>query len=274
MTGCEKLARRASAFVLSALIFGVPALVARAADGAQSSAARPDASTPKPSRIQEEMRGDNLVGQKQFSDAILVYQQLLRDYPRDATLLNKIGIANQQNHNPREARRYYQRAVHADPKYASAFNNLGSLEYDRRNYKKAIQQYDRAIAIDPKIGSFYSNLGYARVGQKRFDDAIAAFRKAIEIDPAVFEQHGQSGTVLMERSVDDRGQFFFYLAKSFAQAGDAEHCANYLRKSRDEGYKLVAAAKTDPAFATVRENPLVKDILDSLTPAVKPPSSL
>ena len=142
------------------------------------------------------------------------------------------------------------------------------------NHKAAVAKYGEAIAIDPKIGSFYSNLGYARVGQKRFDDAIAAFRKAIEIDPAVFEQHGQSGTVLMERSVDDRGQFFFYLAKSFAQAGDAEHCANYLRKSRDEGYKLVAAAKTDPAFATVRENPLVKDILDSLTPAVKPPSSL
>lgn len=228
----------------------------------------------KPSRVQEELRGDALVAQKQYSDAIGVYQELLRAYPRDAALLNKIGIAYHQEVNLREAKRYYERAVHADPKYASAVNNLGALEYQRKNYKKAVRQYDKAISIDPTVGSFYSNLGYANFGMKQFDAAMAAFRKAMEIDPSLFEQHGQSGTVLMERSVDDRGEFFFYLAKSFAQAGNAERCANYLRKSRDEGYKRVAAAKTDPAFATVRENPLVKDVLDSLTAAAKPPSSL
>ena len=274
MTGREKLAHRAGALVLSAFVFGASAFVAGAVGGAQSSSARPGTTTPKVSRIQEELRGDSLVEQKQFSDAIRVYQQLLRDYPRDATLLNKIGIAFHQELNTHEARRYYERAVHADPKYASAFNNIGTLEYQRKNYKKAVLQYNKAIAIDPKIGSFYSNLAYACMGQKRFDAAIAAFRKAYEIDPSVFEQHGQAGTVLMERSVDDRGQLFFYLAKSFAQAGDAAHCADYLRKSRDEGYKLVGTAKTDPAFASVRENPLIKDILDSLTPAAKPPSSL
>ena len=220
------------------------------------------------------MRGDALVEQKQYSDAIGIYQELLRAYPRDAILLNKIGITYHQQLNMREAKRYYNRALHADPKYASAVNNLGTVEYQRKNYKKAVRQYNKAISLDPLVGSFYSNLGCASLGLNQFDAAIAAFRKAIEIDPTLFEQRGQSGTILMERSVDDRGQFFFYLAKSYAQAGDAEHCASYLRKSRDEGYKLVGTAKTDPAFASVRENPLVKDILDSLTPTVKPPSSL
>jgi Tfp pilus assembly protein PilF len=274
MKGREKLARRAGAFILSAFVFCFPAVVAETAGGAQTSGKQPGTSTPKPSRIQEELRGDNLAEQKQFADAIRVYHQLLRDYPRDATLMLKIGNAFLEELNTLEARRYYERAAHADPKDARAFNNLGALEYHRKNYKKAVQHYNKAIAIDPQVGSFYSNLGYAWLGQKRFEAAIAAFRKAIQIDPSVFEKHGQSGTVLMERSVEDRGQFFFYLAKSFAESGDAARCADYLRKSRDEGYKLVSAAKTDPAFASVREDPLVKDILDSLTPEAKSPSSL
>lgn len=274
MKGRGKLARRAGAFILSAFVWCAPAVVAGTAGGAQTSGKQPGKSTAKPSRIQEELRGDGLAEQKQFADAIHVYQQLLRDYPRDPVLLNKIGIAFHQELNIREAKRYYERAVHADPKYASAFNNLGALEYQRKDFKKAAQQYNKAIAIDPKVASYYSNLFYAYISTKQFGPASVAFRKAIEIDPAVFEQHGQSGTVLMERTTENRGQFFFYMARSYAQSGIAEKCAQYLRKSRDEGYKLVGAAKTDPAFASVREDPLVKDILDSLTPAAKPPSTL
>ncbi len=252
------------------------AQTARAGEDAQTSSGGQKeqlATTRKPSRIQEEMRGDEFAGQKKYSDAVGVYQGLLREYPRDAVLLNKIGIAYHQQLNMREAKRYYDRAVHADPKYASAINNLGAVEYQRKSYKKAIRDYNKAIALDPNVGSYYSNLGYAYASMKQFDPAIAAFRKAIEIDPTVFEQHGQSGTILMERSIEDRGQFFFYLAKSFAQAGNAEQCAQYLRKSRDEGYKLVINAKTDPAFAAVRENPLVKEVLDSLTPSGAKPKS-
>ena len=280
MTGIQKLARRAGVFIFSLLLLCCTSQPALAGN---KSAVRPLsrlffqqpplAAKPKTSRIQAELRGDILVQEKQYSDAIAAYQELLRDYPRDAALLNKIGIAYHQELNMREAKRYYERAVHSDPKYASAINNLGALEYQRKNYKKAIRQYDKAIAADPKVSSFYSNLGYARMGLKQFDAASAAFRIAIALDPTLFEQRGQSGTVLMERSVEDRGQFFFYLAKSFAQSGDAERCANYLRKSRDEGYKLVAVAKTDPAFASVRENPLVKEILDSLTPEGARPKS-
>jgi tetratricopeptide (TPR) repeat protein len=275
MRGFERLARCAGFVVVSALFMpgsSLPVLAApQTAAGAQK---QQFSATPKSSREAEIQRGDTFIAAKQYSDAIGVYRGLLRAYPRDAVLLNKIGIAYHQELNMREAKRYYERAVKADPKYASAINNLGAVEYQRKSYKQAIRNYNKAIALDPGVGSFYSNLGYAYMSLKQFEPAIAAFRKAIEVDPTVFEQHGQAGTVLMERSIEDRGQFFYYVAKSFAQVGDAERCAQYLRKSRDERYKLVANAKTDPAFAGVRDNPAVKEILDSLdTSATKPSAS-
>lgn len=276
MTGFKILARSAGVFFLFASFMPGAAQAATVREGQQTSSdaqKQQIAATRKGSRIQEEVRGDGFVADKQYSDAIAVYQGLLQEHPRDAVLLNKIGIAYQQQHDMRDAKRYYDRAIKADPKYASAFNNLGAIEYDSKRYKKAIRDYNKAIALDPGVGSFYSNLGYAYMSTKEVEPAMAAFRKAIAIDPGVFEQHGQAGTILMERSIEDRAQFFYYLAKSFAQAGDAEHCANYLRKARDEGYKLIANVKTDPAFAAVRENPLVKEILDSLTPPDAKPNS-
>lgn len=255
-------------FLLSVLFLSCSAATLYAGGNPQSSGAgkQPYPAGRKPSRIQEEVRGDEFVAQKQYGDAIEVYQGLLREYPRDPVLLNKIGIAFHQQLNMREAKRYYDRAVRADPKYASAVNNLGAIEYQRKNYKKAVRDYNKAIALDAAVPSYYSNLGYAYISMKQFEPAMAAFRKAIELDPTVFEQRGQAGTVLMERSIENRGEFFFYLAKSFAQTGNAEMCAKNLRKSRDEGYQHVASVKTDPAFAAVRDNPLVREILDSLTP--------
>jgi hypothetical protein len=49
--------------------------------------------------------------------------------------------------------------------------------------------------------------------------------------------------------------------------GDAEHCAEYLRKSLDEGYKDVAKAKTDPAFKKVLDDPTVQGVLQRVSPA-------
>jgi hypothetical protein len=51
------------------------------------------------------------------------------------------------------------------------------------------------------------------------------------------------------------------MAKEYAQMGDAEHCADYLRKSFDEGYKDVVKEKTDPAFKKVLDDPAVQGVL-------------
>jgi len=152
MTGFERLAHRAGIYLFFLLFLQGSAPMVRAGEDAQTSAGgqkQQFAATRKPSRIQEEMRGDEFVAQKQYSDAIEVYQGLLREYPRDAVLLNKIGISYHQQLNMREAKRYYDRAIHADPKYSSAVNNLGTVEYQRKSYKRAIRDYNKAIALDP-----------------------------------------------------------------------------------------------------------------------------
>ena len=56
------------------------------------------------------------------------------------------------------------------------------------------------------------------------------------------------------------------MAKSYAQLGDAAHCAFYLRNAFRDGYKDMVKARTDPAFDRVRASPDVQMVLDQAAP--------
>ena len=237
----------------------------------QSSA--PQASSTRTPREDEELRADLLMARKQYPEAILVYQKLLQTEPRNAVLLNKIGIAYHQQAMLDQAKRYYERAVRANKNYAAGYNNLGTVLYDRRKFRQAVQQYKRALAVDPGMATAYRNMGSAYLAEKKYDEAFAAYQRAVGLDPQVFEGHSGFGTVLQHMGVEDKGLFYFFLAKSFATMGNAERCAHYLRKAKDEGYKNLAAAQSDPAFASVLRDPSIQQILQASPPVEDKPRS-
>jgi tetratricopeptide (TPR) repeat protein len=231
--------------------------------------------TAAPPVLSEEARGDLLMAHKQFSEAAAAYQEALRKDPRNAVLLNKIGIAYHQMLRFGEAKKYYERALKADKNYAYALNNLGTIEYNHKKYRKAVRYYQRALKIQSDVPSVLSNLGYAYFAEKKYEDALSSFQRALEFDPQVFENKSLYGSVVQDRSVADRALFYFFLAKSFASRSDAEQCAHYLRKARDEGYKDLAAVAADPAFASVLQDPRVQEVLQPSRPerATNPPGA-
>jgi tetratricopeptide (TPR) repeat protein len=212
-------------------------------------------------RQTEEMRADFLVAKKEYGDAISIYQKLLHAQPKDAGLLNKVGLAYQQQGMYVHAAQFYKRATKADSSFASAWNNLGTVEYERKHFRKAIRLYDKALALRSDMASIYSNLGYACLADKQYPAAMNAFEKALSLDPTVFERKGGVGITVQQRSMTDPGMFYFYVAKSYALAGNAERCAHYLTMARDEGYKDFASAQTDPAFSRVVKDPRVQEVL-------------
>jgi tetratricopeptide (TPR) repeat protein len=221
-----------------------------------------------------ELRGDIFVARKMFLDAIHAYEQVLSQEPKNAVVLNKIGVAYQQLGNYPHAERYYKRAVKADKTFSTSLNNLGTIQYDHQNYRKAARYYKQAIQLRPEIATYFSNLGYAYFGDKRYSDAMDAFRQATSLDPNIFEHKGGSGAVIQQRSMADPGMFYFMVAKTYALAGDAEHCAHFLTIARDEGYKELEAAQKDPSFAKVIKDPRVQAVfqLNDVADAPRSPS--
>jgi tetratricopeptide (TPR) repeat protein len=220
---------------------------------------------PAGSRAAEELHGDILMARKMYAEAIHTYTEILATAPNDAPLLNKIGVAYQQESDVNAAGRYYKRSMKADKTYASAINNLGTVEYSKKHYGRAIHLYKQAVALRPPdaISTLYSNLGYAYFADKQYTTALDCFEKALTLDPDVFSRHGSYGTTVQQRSSTDPGLFNFLVAKTFAARGDAEHCAHYLRMARDDGYKDMAGVQTDPAFAKVLKDPRVVEVLQT-----------
>jgi tetratricopeptide (TPR) repeat protein len=211
--------------------------------------------------LTDEQMGDLYMARKQYREASEVYKKLADQDPRNPVYLNKLGISLHQQSALGMALKYYERAVKADPNYADAENNVGTIWYQRKKYGKAIKAYQKAIAMHNDMAVLYSNLGYAYFGDKKFEESIAAFRQALGLDPQLFEHTAsRNGSVLQDRSVSDRGHFYFMLAKSFAQAGELDRCILYLRRAKDEGYKELAEIKKDPAFTAVLKDPAMLEI--------------
>jgi len=206
--------------------------------------------------------GDLYMARKQYREATEQYRSLSAQEPHNAIYLNKLGIALHQQTALAAALKYYERAVKANPRYADAENNIGTIWYQRKKFGKAIRAYQKAIKMRDDMPVLYSNLGYAYFSQGKYEDSIVAFRTALAKDPQFFERgSSRTGSILQDRSVPDRGRFYFLLAKSFAEAGNVERAVFYLRKAKEEGCAQLNDVKNDPAFAAVVKDPVVIDLL-------------
>lgn len=209
--------------------------------------------------VTPELRGDILMAKKMYREAIDMYREL----PPSAVRENKIGIAYHQMLDFESARKAYERAVRLNPKYPEAVNNLGTIYYARKNFRRAISQYKRALRFAPSSASMYSNLGTAYFARKEYKLAFDNYQKALSIDPEVFEHRGTNGVLLQERSVTERAKFHYYMAKTYAKAGQTERALLYIRKALEEGFKEANKFKEEPEFAALRDLPEFQQLMAS-----------
>jgi tetratricopeptide (TPR) repeat protein len=223
-----------------------------------SAAALPSAAvTPPRPVLTLEMRGDIYMARKQFRDAIDIFHEC----PESAVIENKIGIGYHQLYELKLAKKSYQKAIKLNSKYAEAVNNLGTVYYAERSFRKSIKYYKRALKLQPASASIWANLGSAYFAKHDFKHAAKAYDQALTLDPMVFDHHSQYGTLLQERTLEDRAKFHMYLAKAFAQRGDKEKAVLYLRKALEEGIKDRSKIPEIPEFASLKTDSAFQQLL-------------
>jgi tetratricopeptide (TPR) repeat protein len=215
---------------------------------------RPGPVTP----LTSEMRGDIFMARKMYVEAIEMY----RESPQNSAIIqNKIGIAFHQMLDLDRAKKQYERAVKLNPKYSEAINNLGTVYYAQKSYRRAINQYKKALKENPNSASIYSNLGTAYFARKKYKEAFESYQQALALDSEVFEHRSSHGVLLQERSVQERAKFHFYLAKTYAKAGNIERAFLYMRKAIEEGFKERQKFVEDPEFAAMKELPEFQQLM-------------
>lgn len=219
---------------------------------------KPAVPEPKP-ELTPEARGDVFMARKMYREAIDAYKQ----GPADSAITwNKVGIAYHQLVQLNMAQKNYERAIKLDPKYSEAINNLGTVFYARKKYRAAINRYNTALRVKPDTASYYSNLGTAYFAKKDYKKAALAYQTAVKLDPDIFENHSTFGTTLQERSVEEFAKFHFYLARTYAKAGQNDRALLYIRKALEEGFKDRKLFMEEPEFEALRNTQEFKDLMN------------
>jgi tetratricopeptide (TPR) repeat protein len=235
------------------------------------------AAAPAPEATAEDLerKGDQLRGDKAFLDALDYLRAAAAKNPKNAAVLNKIGIVQLQLVRYPEARKSFEAAIRVNRGYADAHNTLGVTYYLQESAKeaakirsgssssswssgdfgRAIKEYRKAIKLQEGSASFYSNIGTAYFAKKDFVKAVASYSKALELDPDVFEHTSRIGVAAQASSPGDRAEYFFLLARMYAKSGSTERSLSYLRRAMEDGYKDFNKVFRDEEFAAVRNDP-------------------
>src|SRR5260370_385463 len=99
------------------------------------------------------------------------------------------------------------------------------------------------------------------MARKMYREAAEAYQEALWLDPDVFESRNTRGVLLQERSVEERAKFHYYLAKTYAKAGQNDRALQYIRMSIEEGFKEKKKFQEDPEFAKLRDLPEFKELM-------------
>jgi tetratricopeptide (TPR) repeat protein len=213
---------------------------------------------PKYPPLTNELRGDIYMARKMYREAIDMYRLGSPDSP---ILVNKIGIAFHQLMQLDLAKKNYERAIKLDPKYSEAINNLGTIYYSQKSYRRSIGCYKRALRYTNPTASIYANLGAAYFGRKNYKQATEYYEQALKIDPDVFEHHSSFGTLMQERTVEERATYHLYMAKMYAKSGANDRAIIYLRKALEEGGKDREKIPGMPEFALLVKSPAFLELL-------------
>lgn len=211
----------------------------------------------QPPPTQEDI-GDSLVMHQRYQAAIAAYQKA----PRTAAIWNKMGIAYQMMFNVREATHCYKESLKRDSHNPQVINNLATVYDSEKEYTVAERLYRKALKLNPRSAMVYKNLGTNLLAQSKYRRGWDAYQQALAIDPGIFEDKG-TPQVQNPASIAERGAMNYYMALGCVRIGQTECALQYLRMALDEGFTNPKKVAADVAFASLRENPDFKQLLES-----------
>ncbi len=251
---------------VSALILFALCLAAWTALGQNSAPGPPQVETPAPparAPLSLQERADIYMARKDYAEAVEYYQRALRQpglsNETNASVCNRLGIAYQQQMNFGAARKAYQAAIRRRSDFAEPWNNLGTVYFLQEHFGKSAKYYRHAVQLNPNSASFHLNLGTAYYREKKYSQAVEEYRTSLTLDPDVLTQRSTTGTVMETRSAD--ADFFFYLAKTFANLGRVEEAVRYLRRAFEDGFTNRKRLEEDPDFQKISQHPAYVELV-------------
>lgn len=140
----------------------------------------------------------NLMGlacqsQGKIARAIQAFNAIISLRPDCAEAFNNRGVAFKALGQPEKAARDYEQAVHLNPAYAEAYCNLADLLRELEMVEKAAENYEKAVRFKPGYAKAFNGLGRARYTLGQLEEAVESYETAIRLNPDYGVAHNNLG---------------------------------------------------------------------------------
>ncbi len=202
----------------------------------------------------------------------LVPMSAARAASEDALTRNEAGVKLFREGKVEQAVAVLEKAVSEEGTYLPARINLAHAYERLSRFDEAIAEYRRVIALEPQNFFAHNNLGVLLDQKGRYDEAIVEFEGALKIQPGDpmalrnLETANKNKTIIQERQTqiqraEDNARAkpkdsnaSYHVARVHASYGNKDLALQWLDRSLRQGYKQTAQVKSDPAFASLRED--------------------
>ena len=141
---------------------------------------------------QEHEKAYNLMLEKDYQQALKIFDDLIYLFPNEANLLSDRGVIFIHQNKKEEALKDFNQAVFLEDSYGYRYASRAYARDFFGDTEAAILDYEKAIKLDPEDAVSYNNigllqekLGYQQKAQKNFEvaDAISKNHEEILIPP-------------------------------------------------------------------------------------------
>jgi tetratricopeptide (TPR) repeat protein len=200
--------------------------------------------------------GGFFVAQKNYDEAIPLFQEALKIYPRYAEPHEVLGQIFATKGKIDEALSHYKLAIKYKPNSAPYHKNLGDLLDRTGKLEEAAAEYSKALEIQPGLFEVRYNLAVILFALEKTDAAIQQYSEVVQLKPAMWQAHVSLGLLEMQKGnrASAKAHFntalqinpnyaeaHFFLGNILAQDGDVE--------SARQQYSVALKLKPDYAEA-------------------------
>jgi tetratricopeptide (TPR) repeat protein len=207
-----------------------------------------------------ELKGDLARIHNDYLLAVSYYQKAVRADPRNATLLNKLGISELKLGDRGPAHKHFSQAVKYDPRNVSALNNLGAVAFIEKKYKPAVRYLKQALELDESSAPAHLNLAEAWMGMGEVDYAMTEYARAIELDADILTE-SQNGISAQITTPEQRARISYLIAKAYAKRGNIDGALEYLKRAKAGHFPDLERVYKDQEFAAIWSDPRLAEIV-------------
>jgi tetratricopeptide (TPR) repeat protein len=154
-------------------------------------------------------RGNKCMEQGAWTEAIDIFQRLLKIAPHHAVALNNLGAAFSRLSQYQEAEKCFRAAIEERPDFADAYSNLGTVSRWRGNFDDSEKSLRTALKLNPSHLDARTNLGTTLALLNRFREAKGYFNKVLKAQPRNAEAlFGMGQIASMEGRFDESEKIF------------------------------------------------------------------